>query len=99
MPSMGDDDDQRFWQLLEVLRSDSPHAFAARGSEAARITRPHPIDVPHGLGSPGGCIYELDGQVLLLFSECPFYGPRKRHALLLPDFAPLFLSGQKPGMA
>jgi aminoglycoside N3'-acetyltransferase len=55
-----------FWQLPSVLRSDSPHAFAALGPEAARITAPHPLDVPHGLDSPVGRVYELDGQVLLL---------------------------------
>jgi aminoglycoside N3'-acetyltransferase len=55
-----------FWQLPSVLRSDSPHAFAAIGPDAARITAPHPIDVPHGLDSPVGRVYELDGQVLLL---------------------------------
>jgi aminoglycoside 3-N-acetyltransferase len=55
-----------FWQMPGVLRSDSPHAFAAIGPQAARITRPHPVDVPHGLNSPPGRVYELDGQVLLL---------------------------------
>lgn len=55
-----------YWQLTDVLRSDSPHAFAAKGQAAARITTPHPIDVPHGLDSPVGRVYELDGQVLLL---------------------------------
>lgn len=55
-----------FWQLPKVLRSDSPHAFAARGPEAVRITAPHPVDVPHGLDSPVGRVYELNGQVLLL---------------------------------
>jgi len=55
-----------FWQLPNVLRSDSPHAFAAKGPQASRITAPHPVDVPHGLDSPVGRIYELDGQVLLL---------------------------------
>ena len=34
--------------------------------QAARITAPHPVDVPHGLDSPVGRVYELDGQVLLL---------------------------------
>ena len=48
------------------MRSDSPHAFAARGPEAPRITAPHPVDVPHGLDSPVGRVYALDGQVLLL---------------------------------
>src|SRR3990170_1437866 len=28
-----------FWRLPNVLRSDSPHAFAAR------ITEPHPVDI------------------------------------------------------
>ena len=80
MPSMTADDDhpfdpratcigmgivaQTFWQLPGVLRSDSPHAFAAAGPQAARITAPHPVDVPHGLDSPVGRVYELDGQVL-----------------------------------
>lgn len=55
-----------FWQLPNVLRSDSPHAFAATGTEAARVTMPHPADVPHGLDSPVGRVYELNGHVLLL---------------------------------
>ena len=55
-----------FWRIPGVLRSDSPHAFAAMGPHAERITRPHPVDVPHGLDSPPGRVYELDGQVLLL---------------------------------
>jgi aminoglycoside N3'-acetyltransferase len=57
---------ETFWRIPGVLRSDSPHAFAAAGSRAAEITAPHPIDVPHGLDSPVGRMYELDGQVLLL---------------------------------
>lgn len=55
-----------FWRLPGVLRSDSPHAFAARGPQAPRIVAPHPIDFPHGLDSPVGRVFELDGQVLLL---------------------------------
>jgi len=55
-----------FWRMPGVLRSDSPHAFAACGPLAARITRPHPVDIPHGLESPPGRVYELAGQVLLL---------------------------------
>jgi aminoglycoside 3-N-acetyltransferase len=55
-----------FWRLPRVLRSDSPHAFAAVGPEAARITADHPLDVPHGLNSPVGRVYDLDGQILLL---------------------------------
>ena len=55
-----------FWRLPNVLRSDSPHAFSALGPEAARITADHPLDVPHGLNSPVGRVYDLDGQILLL---------------------------------
>jgi aminoglycoside 3-N-acetyltransferase len=55
-----------FWRMPGVLRSDNPHAFAARGPHAARITQPHPVDVPHGVNSPPGRVHELDGQVLLL---------------------------------
>jgi aminoglycoside N3'-acetyltransferase len=55
-----------FWRLPGVLRSDSPHAFAAAGPRAPHITSSHPIGVPHGLDSPVGRVYELDGQVLLL---------------------------------
>jgi aminoglycoside 3-N-acetyltransferase len=55
-----------FWRLPEVLRSNSPHAFAAVGPEAARITADHPLEPPHGLDSPVGRVYELDGQVLLV---------------------------------
>lgn len=55
-----------FWRLPGVLRSGNNHAFAAIGPLAERITAPHPIDIPHGLNSPVGRVYELDGQVLLL---------------------------------
>lgn len=55
-----------FWRQPGVLRSDSPHAFAAAGPRAAAITAAHPLDVPHGLDSPVGRVYEMDGQVLLL---------------------------------
>ena len=55
-----------FWRMPGVIRSDSPHAFAAIGIHAEEITAPHPIDVPHGLDSPVGRAYELDAQVLLL---------------------------------
>ena len=55
-----------FWKRPGVLRSNSPHAFAAAGPHAAAITADHPLDVPHGLNSPVGRVYELDGQVLLL---------------------------------
>jgi len=55
-----------FWRMPGVLRSDNPHAFAACGPQAARITQPHPVDAPHGVNSPPGRVYDLDGQVLLL---------------------------------
>jgi aminoglycoside N3'-acetyltransferase len=55
-----------FWRLPGVCRSDSPHAFAASGPKSADLTAAHPLQVPHGLDSPVGRVYELDGQVLLL---------------------------------
>lgn len=55
-----------FWRQPDVLRSDNNHAFAAVGPLAEKITAPHPIDIPHGIDSPVGRVYELDGQVLLL---------------------------------
>ena len=55
-----------YWRLPGVLRTDSPHAFAARGKHAAAITADQPLSVPHGLDSPVGRVYELDGSVLLL---------------------------------
>jgi aminoglycoside N3'-acetyltransferase len=57
---------ETFWKTPGVLRSDSPHAFAAVGPRAAEITAPHPLDVPHGLDSPVGRVYQADGQILLL---------------------------------
>lgn len=55
-----------FWRLPGVSRSDSPHAFAAVGPHAARITADHPLEVPHGPDSPPGRVADLDGWVLLL---------------------------------
>jgi aminoglycoside 3-N-acetyltransferase len=55
-----------FWRITGVSRSDSPASFAAIGPQADRITTAHPLDPPHGLNSPVGRVYELDGQVLLL---------------------------------
>jgi len=55
-----------FWRLPDVLRSDNNHAFAAAGPLAEKIVALHPIDNPHGLNSPVGRVYEMDGQVLLL---------------------------------
>ena len=57
---------ETFWRQSDVLRRGSPHAFAAIGPLAARITAPHPIDPPYGLDSPAGRVHELNGQVLLL---------------------------------
>ena len=54
-----------FWRLPGVLRSDSPHAFAARGPFAASITAPQPADIPTASTARLG-ISVLDGQVLLL---------------------------------
>ena len=54
-----------FWKQPGVLRSNSPHAFAAAGPRAVEIIADHPVEVPHGLNSPVGRVYELDGQVLL----------------------------------
>ena len=55
-----------FWRLPGVLRSDSPHAFAALGPLAEFITSPHPPSPPHGPDSPVGRVHELGGYVLLL---------------------------------
>lgn len=55
-----------FWRMPGVLRSDNPHAFAAFGPQAAYLTQPHPIDIPHGVDSPPGRVFHLDGSVLLL---------------------------------
>jgi aminoglycoside 3-N-acetyltransferase len=58
-----------FWRLPGVLRSDNNHAFAAVGPLAEEITSAHPVDRPHGLDSPVGRVYKLNGQVLLLGVE------------------------------
>ncbi len=91
-----------FWRLPGVLRSDSPHAFAAAGPQAAYITRPHPVDVPHGLNSLVGRISALDGQVLLLgvghddnttihlaepLANVPYW--RRKHVTVLEDGRPV----------
>ena len=57
---------ETFWRCAGILRSNSPHAFAAVGPLADQITTPQPIDPPHGLDSPVGRTHELDAQVLLL---------------------------------
>lgn len=55
-----------FRRMPAVRRSDSPHAFAASGRLAGLITRPHPLDIPHGTNSPIGRVHAHDGWVLLL---------------------------------
>ena len=55
-----------FRRLPEVLRSDSPHAFAAAGPLASRILAPHSLSLPHGPDSPVGRVHEVGGHVLLL---------------------------------
>jgi aminoglycoside 3-N-acetyltransferase len=55
-----------FWRTPGVIRSDSPHAFAAIGPHAEAITAPHPVDVPHGADSPIGRAHDLDAEILLL---------------------------------
>lgn len=55
-----------FWRRPGVLRSNSPHSFAAYGPWAAEITSPHPPEIPNGPESPVGRVYDLDGDVLLL---------------------------------
>jgi aminoglycoside N3'-acetyltransferase len=55
-----------FWRLPGTLRSEHPFAFAATGSQAARITSgPLPIP-PSASEGPVGRVHALDGQVLLL---------------------------------
>ena len=57
---------QTFWQLPGVLRSDSPHAFAALAA-GCPVSPPAPGGCPAWIGQPGfGGSGELDGQVLLL---------------------------------
>jgi len=93
-----------FWRMPGVLRSDSPHSFAACGPAAVRITAPHPPDLPHGPDSPVGRVYELDGQVLLLGVDhtanttihlCEYLAGvryrRKKHLTLLQDGQPFRL--------
>lgn len=57
---------ETFWRSPGVLRSDSPHAFAAIGPRAEQITAAHPVDPPHGFNSPVGRAYKWDAHVLLL---------------------------------
>jgi aminoglycoside 3-N-acetyltransferase len=56
-----------FWRQPGVARSTHPSgSFAAEGPLAERICAPQPLTPPHGILSPPGRVYELDGQVLLL---------------------------------
>jgi aminoglycoside 3-N-acetyltransferase len=55
-----------FWRMPGVVRSDSPHAFAAIGPHAETIVAAHPVDVPHGPDSPVGRAHDLDAQILLV---------------------------------
>ena len=64
-PGMGITADT-FWRLPDALRSASPHAFAASGPLAGRITASHPLALPHGPDSPVGRVHDLEGEVLLL---------------------------------
>jgi len=57
---------ETFWRQPGVLRSDSPHAFAAQGPAAAAIVAPHPVEIPHGPDSPVGRVHDRDGWILLL---------------------------------
>lgn len=58
---------ETFWRMPGVLRSDHPtSSFAASGPHAQAIVSPQPIEPVHGLDSPIGRVYELDGDVLLL---------------------------------
>lgn len=57
---------ETFRQMPGVLRSQSPHAFAAIGPHAEAITAPHPLAVPHGADSPPGRCADLEAQILLL---------------------------------
>jgi aminoglycoside 3-N-acetyltransferase-4 len=55
-----------FWRVPGARRSAHPFAFAALGPLADAITAdPLPLP-PHGLESPVGRVYELDGRILLL---------------------------------
>lgn len=58
---------ETFWRQPGVVRSTHPGgSFAAYGPDAAVICAPQPLSPPHGLDSPVGRVYDLDGQVLLL---------------------------------
>jgi aminoglycoside 3-N-acetyltransferase len=61
---------ETFWRMPGVTRSTHPGgSFAARGPKSSIICAPQPLSPPHGIESPPGRAYELDGQVLLLGVE------------------------------
>jgi aminoglycoside 3-N-acetyltransferase len=61
---------ETFWRTAGVTRSTHPGgSFAARGPKASIICAPQPLSPPHGIESPPGRVYELEGQVLLLGVE------------------------------
>ncbi len=58
---------ETFWRRPGVMRSTHPGAsFAAKGKKAALICAHQRLSPPHGLDSPIGRVYELEGQILLL---------------------------------
>ncbi|HEY1097677.1 MAG TPA: AAC(3) family N-acetyltransferase [Myxococcota bacterium] len=59
---------ETFWRGGgDVVRSTHPGgSFAAAGPDAAAICRPQPLSPPHGVDSPVGRVWQLQGQVLLL---------------------------------
>lgn len=58
---------ETFWRRPGVSRSTHPGAsFAAKGKQAAVICAQQPLSPPHGLDSPIGRVYALNGEVLLL---------------------------------
>ena len=58
---------ETFWRRPGVMRSTHPGAsFAAKGKQAASICAHQRLSPPHGLDSPIGRVYELEGQILLL---------------------------------
>lgn len=58
---------ETFWRLPGVVRSTHPGAsFAAVGPRAEAICAAQPLSPPHGLDSPIGRVFELEGQILLL---------------------------------
>ena len=55
-----------FWRLPDVLRSDHPFAFAARGPLALEITSDSIAFPPHDIASPVGRVFGRNGRILLV---------------------------------